>query len=160
MLIEIHKNRLKKLAKQLRSLSDEFLKAIEEEEKINPPKTKVPNLIQLHRDGEIKEVLAHYKEVHPKTREVKRNSASWKLVDKKLTDGYTVKELTLAIDNNCNPELSDWWCERGLHSISNVFGKDHNLDKFIHAKKRGNNGNSGYSPGSEDFTGDAEGFGE
>tara|TARA_R110002020_G_scaffold48480_2_gene138127 strand:- start:916 stop:1362 length:447 start_codon:yes stop_codon:yes gene_type:complete len=148
------------MAKNLRSLSDDFYEIIANEEQKNPPKQKVPDVIHLQRIGEIREIVDHYKKVHPDSKEIKSSSSSWKLIDKRLVDGYTVKELTLAIDNNCNPDLFDWWCNECRHAIKDIMGKENNLDTFINKKMRGKNGSTGYSPGSDSFSGSTDGFGK
>ena len=161
MLIDIHKNRLKKMAKHLRQLSDDFYEIINADDKSNPPKQKVPDVIQLHRRNEIQQIVDHYKEKHPdREKNLKPASVSWKLIDKRLTDGYTAEELVLAIDNNSNPDLCPWWCGEYLHNIGNIMGKESNLDKFINIKPRGGNVQVGHSNGSSSFTDTTEGFGE
>lgn len=52
-------------------------------------------------DGEVEQVFAHYRTFHPRTfRNPSRTSKEWKLIERRLGEGFTVDDLKLAIDGN------------------------------------------------------------
>lgn len=50
-------------------------------------------------DGEVEQVFAHYRTFHPRTfRNPSRVSKEWKLIERRLGEGFSVDDLRMAID--------------------------------------------------------------
>jgi len=163
MKVDINRNSLKKLIRQLRGLADEFQLAIEAE----PPAKKTPsNVITMtpflaEAEAKTKEVADYYKFIQPvRGKKLLAKSVEWNLISKRLKGGYSVAELMTAILANSK---DPWWIEKSLHSITDIMKKENNLQRFIHANKNpkgSNDAKSGYTAGSKEFTDNTEGFGD
>ena len=155
MKISINANSLKKLVRLLRNLADE-LEALYAD---NKPSTKTLRVVSQH-DASIQEIVKYYQSVHPsRGRSVKPEHKDWKLIRKRLEDGYSVAELKTAILQNSR---TDWWVKNNRHGIEDIMKKDGNLESFINSKNNagGNNAKRGYTSGSNQFGKGYDGFGD
>tara|TARA_R110002020_G_scaffold386683_2_gene597473 strand:+ start:3115 stop:3564 length:450 start_codon:yes stop_codon:yes gene_type:complete len=149
MKIDVNAKAIRRLAGYLRKAADDL------ESLIDTPVPGKPKEKSKHFE-DIKLIVSYYQETHPgRGRAIKQDHPDWKLIEKRLKDGYKLDELKSAISENAR---SDWWVKNGRHSIKDVFGKDGNLDNFI----KGESGaRYGYSAGSSSFRGDtSKGFGD
>jgi len=163
MKVDINRNSLKKLIRQLRGLADEFQIAIE----VEPPSKKKPsNVIAMtpflaEAEAQTREVADYYKSIQPvRGKKLLAKSVEWNLISKRLKGGYSVSELKTAILANSK---DPWWIEKSLHSITDIMKKENNLQRFIHAStdpKGGNDAKRGYNSGSKEFTDNTKGFGD
>tara|TARA_R100000687_G_C6414207_1_gene147841 strand:+ start:302 stop:751 length:450 start_codon:yes stop_codon:yes gene_type:complete len=149
MKIDVNAKAIRRLAAYLRKTADEI------ESLIDPP-AKKPKAKSKHLE-DVKSIVSHYQETHPgRGRALNPDHPDWKLIEKRLVDGYKPDELKRAIIENAR---SDWWVKNGRHSVKDIFGKDGNLDNFI--KGESSNARYGYTSGSNDFCGDSRaGFGD
>tara|TARA_R100001082_G_scaffold22748_1_gene11039 strand:+ start:108 stop:593 length:486 start_codon:yes stop_codon:yes gene_type:complete len=160
MKIDINANSLRRLVRLLRHLADE-LEEICDVNKAKKNKTFTERLTVVpDEESDAKEVVAYYLKIHPtRTRyanNLKSKHSDYKLIKKRLKQGYKVEELKAAILSNSREEF---WVRQGLHGIDHIMKKDSNLEKFIENSKGKKNAASGYSPGSQDFSGDSKDFG-
>tara|TARA_R110001592_G_scaffold59206_1_gene179688 strand:- start:4886 stop:5380 length:495 start_codon:yes stop_codon:yes gene_type:complete len=164
MQINVNGNSLKKLVRLLRSLADELEKLCDE----NSLKSKSSNLELVKKDNpktsKLKEsanlIVEHYAKIHPhREKGIGPKHKSYKLVMKRLTEGYSYDDLIKAIDNNSK---KDWWVLHNRHSINDIFGKNGNLDSFIAftENKKDKDAKRGYSSGSKQFSKSLKGFGD
>ena len=110
-----------------------------------------------HRDA-AKEVLKYYRSIHPKkARAVKPGHKLFKLIESRLGEGYSIKELKLAVDNNLK---CDW--HSGIpngHGLAYVFRNQEKVDQFLEMKDKQKKGKQhGSHGGSEDFSGGSAEF--
>ena len=153
MQIKINANSLKKLVKLLRNLADE-LEGMYLEKKKAPSKLRVVS----QHDASIELIVEYYREIHPsRGRSVSPGHTDWKLINRRLDQGYSPEELKTAILENSKRQ---WWVNHNRHGIQDIMGKDGNLDSFIQKQKRGTDAKSGYSSGSDKFSGNTKGFGD
>ena len=153
MKIDINANSLKKLVRLLRNLSDE-LEGLYVHNKKEPTKLRVVT----QHDESVIAIVDYYREIHPsRGRALKLGHPDWKLINRRLEQGYSVQDLKAAILENSKRK---WWVEHNRHGIKDIMEKDGNLDNFIKEQKRGTDASSGYSFGSEKFGEDTKGFGD
>jgi len=153
MQININANSLKKLVRLLRQLGDE-LEGLYLEQKKEPSKLRVVS----QHDASIDLIIDYYKAIHPsRGRSISPGHVDWKLIKKRLDQGYSAEELKTAILENSKRQ---WWVDHNRHGIQDIMGKDGNLDSFIQKQARGKNATSGYSFGSEEFGQGTKGFGD
>ena len=160
MKIDINANSLRKLVRLMRTLADELEGLCDVNTENNKPKTFTEQLmVAPDPDADIKKVVAYYLKIHPtRTRyanNLKSKHSDFKLIKKRLSQGYKVSELKAAILSN---STEDFWVKQGLHGIDHIMKKDSNLEKFIQSKEK-KDASTGYSPGSSSFKQDTEGFG-
>ena len=161
MKIDVNANSLRRLIRLMRTLADE-LENVCDKNKEAKSKGFISALMAVPDDeSDIIEIIEHYKKIHPGRKRYVLNLNSkhndWKLIKKRLKQGYKVQELKSAISNN---SIDDFWVKQGLHGIDHVMKKDSNLEKFINNPKRKTDATSGHSSGSQDFSGDTKGFGD
>jgi len=148
MKVDINPRAIKRLAAYLRKTADELDTLVREP--AVKPKKKSKYL------EEARAIVSCYQEAHPgRGRALSPEHPDWRLIEKRLDNGYKLDELKRAIVENAR---SDWWVKHGRHSVKDIFGKDGNLDNFI--KGESSNARYGYSAGSDDFRGDNTGFGD
>ena len=161
MKIDINANSLRKLVRLLRNLADELERICKLDKGPDMATDKVVRKLKLvsGEDSSVQAIVSYYKEIHPtRGRAINSKHKDWKLIKSRLSQGYTESELKTAILENSKRQ---WWVEHNLHGIQNIMGKDQHLDSFIQENKRGTkNGETGYSPGSAEFSGDFKGFGD
>ena len=157
MQIDINANSLKKLVRLLRIVADE-LDAMCQSQK--PVKTEKKVTLVTEGDCRVDEIVSYYKTIHPRrARSVNPSHKDWKLIRKRLDDGYKPDELKTAILENSKRK---WWVEQGRHGIFDIMGKDANLDSFIQPQAKGSiHGEHGYTAGSNEFSSsNVKGFGD
>ena len=154
MQININANSLKKLVRLLRNLSDELEGLYLEKKKEQTSKLRVVS----QHDASIELIVDYYRATHPsRGRSIAPGHTDWKLIKRRLEQGYSPEELKTAILENSTRK---WWVEHNRHGIQDIMGKDGNLDSFIQKQKRGKDAKTGYSFGSDNFGGDTKGFGD
>ncbi len=158
MKIELHENSLRKLIRLLRHVADEVEAACDAEKAKNPSKQNNLRIVSEH-DESVEELVKHYRKIHPnREKGIHSKHKSWKLLVKRLEQGYILKDLKKAVTENSKRE---WWVKHNRHSIWDIFGKNGNLDSFIQeTKKEDNDAKRGYTFGSKSFTKGLKGFGD
>ena len=154
MKIDINLHTMKKLVRLLRELADS-LEAVYTKDK--KPKEKANLSVVSDEDTRVEEIVSHYKQTHrTRGKYLRPQHKDWKLIKKRLKE-YTVEQLKIAIDSNAK---DDWWVMHNRHGITDILGKEANLEKFVNDDgKGGKNAKGGYSSGSESFGGNDETFG-
>jgi hypothetical protein len=156
MKIDINANSLKKLVRLLRIVADELDAMCQENRAVKETKTVA---LVTKDDAAVDDIVTYYKNIHPRrARSVGPSHKDWKLIQKRLNDGYKPDELKAAIlENSRRP----WWVEQGRHGIFDIMGKDANLDSFIQQRSKGGaRGEYGYTAGSKEFNSTIKGFGD
>ena len=153
MQININANSLKKLVRLLRELGDE-LEGLYNQQKKEPAKLRVVS----QHDASINSIVEYYREVHPsRGRSIESGHTDWKLINRRLEQGYSSQELKAAILENSKRQ---WWVDHNRHGIQDIMSKDGNLDSFIQKQRKKKDAASGYSFGSEEFGNSTDGFGD
>lgn len=154
MKIDINLHTMKKLVRLLRELADSLEAVYTKDAK---PKEKANLSVVSKEDERVEEIVSHYRQIH-KTRGkyLRPQHKDWKLIKKRLKE-YTVQQLKTAIDSNAKDE---WWATHNRHGITDILGKEANLEKFVNDDgKGGSSAKSGYSAGSESFSEEHDSFG-
>ena len=121
MKIDINANSLRRLVRLLRNLADE-LEEICDVNKAKKSKTFTERMTVVPDDeSDVKEIVAYYLKIHPtRTRyanNLKSKHSDYKLIKKRLKQGYKVEELKAAILSNSREEF---WVRQGLHGIDHI----------------------------------------
>ena len=157
MQININANSLKKLVRLMRLLANE-LESLYAQKKSESP---TPMVVISKNDSNTHLVVDYYKITHPnRGKGLNNKHKDWRLIRKRLDQGYSVKDLKRAIDGNFNMKF---WKEKRLHGIQHIFGKDGNLETFISFGKNKDyekDGKTGYNSGSTEWGSDFDGFGD
>lgn len=156
MKIDINANSLKKLVRIMRQVADELDEVCNSKREV---KQSNPVTLLTEHDERVQEIVTYYKDIHPRrARSISPTHKDWRLVKKRLEEGYKPDELKAAILENSRRK---WWVTEGRHGIFDIMGKDANLDSFIQQQtKGGTNGEHGYTAGSKEFSNDVKGFGD
>ena len=99
-------------------------------------------------------VLGHYRTVNPtRGRTIKPGNRDWQRIQARLTDGYTVDELKLAIDGN---QLHQWHIDHPAgHSVEYIFRNSTKVEQFIELARNGVKDSAdsivGHHRGSKEF---------
>ena len=76
----------------------------------------------------VADVLQYHVATFPSfSRGIKIGGPTWKMVKKRLEEGFTLEDLKFAIDGNANDK---WWVTRKIHSLDIIFRERH-LARFI-----------------------------
>ena len=124
--------------------------------------TAKPLRVVTQHDASIEDIVKYYQTIHPnRGRSIKPTHKDWKLIRKRLEEGYSANELKTAILQNSKIE---WWVKHNRHGIEDIMKKDGNLESFIGSKSSnnlgGNDAKRGYTSGSNEFGESYDGFGD